>query len=96
MELRLTGGLPRANAVKYVHEKHDVNMLSCVCAIDRAALPALMEYWVPEVDVTGVHELVANALNLTGQNDRTVDLRGEELPGIEDESEGESEEEADE
>jgi hypothetical protein len=96
MELRLTGGLPRANAVKYVHEKHDVNMLSCVCAIDRAALPSLMEYWVPEVDVTGVHELVANALNLTGQNDRTVDLRGEELPGIEGESEAESEEEADE
>jgi hypothetical protein len=96
MELRLTGGLPRANAVKYVHEKHGVNMLSCVCAIDRAALPALMEYWVPEVDVTGVHELVANALNLTGQNDRTTDLRGEELPGIEGESEGESEEEADE
>ena len=65
-------------------------------AIDRAALPALTEYWVPEVDVTGVHELVANALNLTGQNDRTTDLRGEELPGIEVESEGESEEQADE
>ena len=40
MELRMAGGLPRANAVKYVHEKHGVNMLACVCAIDRAALPA--------------------------------------------------------
>ena len=38
MELRMQGGLPRANAVKYVHEKHDVNMLACICAIDRAAL----------------------------------------------------------
>jgi Fe-S oxidoreductase len=28
MEMRLRGGLPRANAVKYVHEKHDVNLLS--------------------------------------------------------------------
>ncbi len=82
MELRLTGGLPRANAVKYVHEKHGVNMLSTICAIDRAALPALMEYWVPEVDVAGVHELVANALNLDGQNDRTTDLRGEDIPGL--------------
>ena len=71
-------------------------MVGCVCAIDRAALPALMEYWVPEVDVTGVHELVANALNLPGQNDRTVDLRGEDIPGMEDMSEEKPEEEADE
>ena len=32
MELRMRAGLPRANAVKYVHEKHGVNTLSCVCA----------------------------------------------------------------
>jgi hypothetical protein len=51
-------------------------MLACVCAIDRAALPALMEYWVPEVDVTGLHELVANALILPGEQERTTDLRG--------------------
>ncbi len=83
MELRMAGSLPRANAVKYVHEKHDVNMLACVCAIDRAALPAAMEYWVPDVDVTGVHELVGNALNLPGQNERTTDLRLEPIPGLE-------------
>jgi Fe-S oxidoreductase len=40
MELRMAGGLPRANAVKHVHEKHGVNMLATICAIDRAALPA--------------------------------------------------------
>ena len=83
MELRMAGSLPRANAVKYVHEKHDVNMLACICAIDRAALPAAMEYWVPDVDVTGVHELVGNALNLSGQNERTTDLRSEPIPGLE-------------
>ncbi len=83
MELRMAGSLPRANAVKYVHEKHDVNMLACVCAIDRAALPTAMEYWVPGVDVTGVHELVGNALNLPGQNERTTDLRSEPIPGLE-------------
>jgi len=49
MEMRLRGGLPRANAVKYVHEKHGVNLLSCICAIDRAVLSALMEYWVPMI-----------------------------------------------
>jgi len=83
MELRMAGGLPRANAVQYVHEKHGVNMLATICAIDRAALPTLMEYWVPEVDVTGVHELVANALILPGEQERTTDLRGEPLPGME-------------
>ncbi|MGM0427392.1 MAG: sulfate reduction electron transfer complex DsrMKJOP subunit DsrK [Thermodesulfobacteriota bacterium] len=85
MELRMRGGLPRANAVKYVHEKHGVNMLSCICAIDRAVFPDLMQYWVPEVDVTGVHELLANALVFEGEKKRTTDLRGETLPGMEDE-----------
>ena len=84
MELRMAGGLPRANAVRHVHEKYGVNMLSCVCAIDRAAFPALMEYWVPEVDVTGLHELVANALIMPGEKKRETDLRGEPLPGMED------------
>jgi Fe-S oxidoreductase len=86
MELRLTGGLPRANAVKYVQEKHGVNMLGCVCAIDRAVFPDLMRYWVPGVDVTGVHELVGNALILPGEKERTTNLRGEDLPGVEDEA----------
>jgi Fe-S oxidoreductase len=83
MELRMRGGLPRANAVKYVHERHGVNMLACVCAIDRAVLPDLMQYWVPEVDVIGVHELVGNALILDGEKERTTDLRNEPLPGVE-------------
>ncbi len=85
MELRMRGGLPRANAVRHVHEKHGVNMLACVCAIDRAAFPDLMNYWVPEVDVTGVHEMVGNALILDGEQERTTDLRGEPLPGMEEE-----------
>ncbi|MDP6178632.1 MAG: (Fe-S)-binding protein [Desulfatiglandales bacterium] len=84
MELRMRGGLARANAVKYVHEQHGVNMLACICAIDRAAFPPLMDYWVPEVDVTGVHEMVGNALVLKGEKERTTDLRGEPLPGMED------------
>jgi Fe-S oxidoreductase len=86
IDLRMAGGLPRANAVKYVHEKHGVNMLSCICAIDRAVFPPLMEYWVPEVDVTGLHEMVANALILPGEIERTTDLRGEPLLGMEGES----------
>ncbi|HWQ74790.1 MAG TPA: (Fe-S)-binding protein [Syntrophomonas sp.] len=81
MEVRLRGGFPRANAVKYVREKHGVNVLANICAIDRAAMPALMDYWVPGVQVMGVHELVGNALVLDGEQERTLNLRGEPLPG---------------
>jgi len=81
MELRMRGGFPRANAVRHVHEKHGVNMLANICAIDRAALPALMDYWVPGVKVTGTHELVGNALVMKGEKERTVDLRNEPIPG---------------
>jgi len=85
MESRMRGGLPRANAVKYVHEKFRVNMLACICAIDRAVLTTSMDYWVPGVDVCGLHELVANALVFEGEKKRTLDLRAEYLPGMEDE-----------
>ena len=85
MELRMIGSLPRANAVKHVHEKYGVNMLACICAIDRAALPTMAEYWVPDVDVTGVTELVANALILPNEHERTTNLRAEPLPGMEEE-----------
>lgn len=81
MEMRLRGGLPRANAVKHVHEKYDVNLLLCICAIDKATLPPLLEFWVPGVEVGGIHELVGNALIMEGEK-RETDLRGEPLPGM--------------
>ena len=68
MELRMRAGFPRANAVKHVRDKHGVNMLSCVCAIDRATLSGLMSYWSPDVNVCGLSELVGNALVMTGEN----------------------------
>ena len=83
IELRMRGGLPRANAVRYVHERHGVNLLANICAIDRASLPPLMDYWVPGVKVAGVHELLGNALVMKGEKERTTDLRSEPLPGKE-------------
>ena len=81
MEMRMRGGMPRAMAVKKVVEKHGVNRLACICAIDRATLTSLMDYWVPGVTVMGVHELLANALVMTGEKERKTDLRGEPLAG---------------
>jgi Fe-S oxidoreductase len=83
MEMRMRGGFPRANAVKYVHEKHGVDLLCCVCAIDKATLTPLMEYWVPEVQVGALHELVANALVMKGEK-RTTDLRSQPFAKEED------------
>ncbi|KKK64567.1 hypothetical protein LCGC14_2982890, partial [marine sediment metagenome] len=79
MEVRMRGGLPRANAAKYVMEKHGVNVISCVCAIDRATLSSLMQYWNPGLEVSGLHELVGNALVMEGEKwPRAVDIRDEE------------------
>jgi hypothetical protein len=79
LEMRLRGGLPRASAVKHVRERNGVNMLACICAIDKATLPTLMDYWVPGVGVCGVHELVGNALVMRGEKARTSNLRGDPL-----------------
>jgi Fe-S oxidoreductase len=79
LEMRLRGGYPRANAVRYVKEKHGVNLLTCICAIDKATLPTLLDYWVPGVEVAGVHELLGNALVMRGEKERVTNLRGEPL-----------------
>lgn len=80
MELRLRGGFPRAEAVRSVRDAYGVNTLANICALDRASFPALMDYWVPGTRVTGVHELVANALVLGDDDNRVLDMRLEELP----------------
>jgi len=67
--------------------------MSCICAIDRATLQALVDYWIPEVEISGIHELIGNALILEGEKKRTMNLRAEEFPWVEEEEE-EAEEEA--
>jgi len=88
MEMRMRGGLPRGSALKHVRDKHGVNLMSCVCAIDRATLVPLAEYWAPGVEISGVHELVGNALVMEGENARETNLRDEPIV----EGEGESDE----
>jgi Fe-S oxidoreductase len=83
MEMRLRGGLPRGSAVKHVQEEHGVNQLAAMCAIDRATLVTVCDYWAPGVKVTGISELVANAMIFKGEKKRTVDLRLEPVPGME-------------
>jgi Fe-S oxidoreductase len=84
MEMRLRGGMPRGNAVRYVQEQHGVNQLAAMCAIDRATLVTVCDYWAPGVAVTGISELVANAMIFEGEKKRTQNLRLEPIPGMED------------
>ncbi|MBO8181877.1 MAG: (Fe-S)-binding protein [Archaeoglobus sp.] len=79
MELRMRGGMPRAMAVKYVHEKYGVNHLTAACAIDRAAFPTLLKFWRLPVQMGGITELVANAMIMKGEKERDTDLRGNPL-----------------
>ncbi|MHC4695451.1 MAG: sulfate reduction electron transfer complex DsrMKJOP subunit DsrK [Planctomycetota bacterium] len=82
MEMRLRGGLPRGSAVRFVQEKCGVNQLAAMCAIDRATLVTVCDYWAPGVQVTGISELVANATVLKGEKKRTHNLRLEPIPGM--------------
>ena len=81
VETRMRGGRPRAMAVNHVRERHGTNCVVCICAVDKASLPPLLDFWVPGVEVAGVHELVGNALVMKGERQRMTDLRGEPLPG---------------
>jgi Fe-S oxidoreductase len=81
MEMRLRGGFPRGNAVRHVQGKHGVNHLAAICAIDRATLSTVCAFWSPGVKVTGLTELVANALVMKGEKDRTLNFRKEPLRG---------------
>ena len=92
MEMRLRGGLPRGNAVKYVQDKHEVNQLAAICAIDRATLITVCDYWAPGVQVTGISELVANAMIFEGEKKRTENLRLEPIPGMEEDADEGNEE----
>ncbi|MBQ4125698.1 MAG: (Fe-S)-binding protein, partial [Desulfovibrio sp.] len=89
MELRMRSGMPRGNALRYVQQKYGVNRMCCVCAIDRATLPPLADYWAPGVTVSGLTELVANALVCKGEPKRTMNLRQEDLPHLDEEEQGE-------
>jgi len=82
MEMRLRGGMPRGHAVHYVQEEHGVNQLAAMCAIDRATLVTVCDYWAPGVKVTGISELVANATVFDGEKRRTHNLRLEPIPGM--------------
>jgi len=81
MEVRLRAGMGRGKAVAQVRDAYGVNTLVTICAIDRVTLGTVCDFWSPGVRVSGLHELVGNALVMKGEGRRTLNFRKEPLTG---------------
>jgi Fe-S oxidoreductase len=60
MEIRLSGGKPRAEACRST----GANYLATICAICKANLPEVMKHHQVNCEVGGVHDLLGRALVL--------------------------------
>ena len=74
MELRIKGGLPRMTALKQVTEEQGVTHMAAICAICKSQFTKILPYYGFDMDqIVSVHQLVSNALILTGQTDEDED-----------------------
>jgi len=68
MEVRVKGALPRMEALKYVTKNHGVTHMAAICAICKSQFTKVIPYYGFTMDqIVSVHQLVSNALILTGQ-----------------------------
>ena len=68
MELRKKGASPRMTAVQQVTEDHGVTHMAAICAICKTQFSKIMPAYGYEMDsIVSVHQLVSNAIILTGQ-----------------------------
>ena len=61
--------------------------MTAMCAIDRATLQTVADYWAPGVKIAGISELVANAMIMKGEKPRKLNFRLEPVWGDPDEDE---------
>lgn len=68
MELRRKGASPRMTALQQTTEDHGVTHMAAICAICKTQFSKVMPEFGYEMDsVVSVHQLVSNAIILTGQ-----------------------------
>ena len=68
MDLRKKGASPRMTALKQVTEDHGVTHMAAICAICKTQFSKVMPAYGYEMDsIVSVHQLVSNAIILTGQ-----------------------------
>jgi Fe-S oxidoreductase len=68
MEIRVKGAQPRVEALNNVMQEKGVTHLAAVCAICKSQFSKVLPFYGMEIDqVVSVHQLVSNAIVLTGQ-----------------------------
>ncbi|MGB5200322.1 MAG: (Fe-S)-binding protein [Sedimenticolaceae bacterium] len=68
MELRVKGAKPRMEALKNVIEEYGVTNMAAICAICKSQFTKVLPYYGMDMDmIVSVHQLVSNAIVLTGQ-----------------------------
>ena len=74
MELRVKGAKPRMEALKNVIEEHGVTNMAAICAICKSQFTKVLPYYGMDMDmIVSVHQLVSNAIVLTGQTSEDDD-----------------------
>lgn len=68
MEIRVKGAQPRMQALNEVVEDHGVTNMAAICAICKSQFTKVLPYYKMSMDmIVSVHQLVGDALILTGQ-----------------------------
>jgi Fe-S oxidoreductase len=68
MEVRVKGAMPRMQALNNAIEEHGVTNMAAICAICKAQFTKILPYYGMGMDmIVSVHQLISNALILTGQ-----------------------------
>jgi Fe-S oxidoreductase len=68
MEIRVKGAQPRVEALNNLMHEKGVTHMAAICAICKSQFTKVLPYYGMEIDqIVSVHQLVSNALVLTGQ-----------------------------
>ena len=67
MDVRLKGAMPRMRALREVAEEHGVTHMAAICAICKAQFSKVLpRYGFDMESIVSVHQMVSNALVMTG------------------------------
>jgi len=81
MEIRVKGALPRMEALQAVVDEHKVTNLAAICAICKSQFTKVLPYYNFPMDmIVSVHQLVSDALILTGQKTEEPESEAQEQP----------------
>jgi Fe-S oxidoreductase len=74
MEVRVKGAKPRMEALQNVIEENGVTNMAAICAICKAQFTKILPFYGMGMDmIVSVHQLVSNAIILTGQQTEDED-----------------------